>query len=81
MPRRGGVPSCAGPCGLDDPQSVAEEGCAAFGQYPVDACPADYDLVARDGDTLYFGQRPADNDMCTPERRPTELSPLALALQ
>lgn len=69
------------PWAIDEAQSVAEEGCAAFGQYPVDACPADYDLVARDGDTLYFGVRPADNDMCTPERRPTELSPLALALQ
>jgi hypothetical protein len=59
-------------------QSVLEKGCAAFGQYPAASCPADYDLVRRDGTKLSFGKRPADNDMCTPAKRPTELSPLAL---
>jgi hypothetical protein len=63
---------------LEQPQSVAEAGCAAFGQYPIADCSADYDLVAREGDTLRFGARPADNDLCTPEKRPSALSSVAL---
>ena len=59
-------------------QDVLATGCAAFGQYPGSACAADYDLVAYDGEVLRLGARPADNDMCTPDRRPTELSPLPL---
>ena len=59
-------------------QSVYAGGCAAFGQYPQAQCPADYDLVSTDGTTLHFGNRPTDNDMCTAEKRPTALSPLAL---
>jgi hypothetical protein len=74
----------AGGCGgspwqLDQPQSVADDGCAAFGQLPVAQCPADYDLVARDGDALRFGKRPADNAMCSADARPEELSPLSLS--
>lgn len=57
-------------------QDVFASGCAGFGQYPASACPADYDLVRLDGDTLQFGARPADNDMCTPDKRPTTLSPV-----
>jgi hypothetical protein len=57
---------------------VLAAGCPGLGQRPLDACPADYDLVSIEGRSLRFGSRPADNDMCTPERRPTELSPLAL---
>lgn len=61
-------------------QSVLETGCLAFGQYPVDDCGQDHDLVAlsADGSELRFGDRPADNDMCTPAKRPTELSPVVL---
>ncbi len=62
-------------------QEVLETGCAAFGQYPRSRCEADYDLVARDGSTHRFGARPADNDMCSEERRPSELSPLAHELR
>jgi hypothetical protein len=58
-------------------QDVYASGCPAFGQYPQAACSADYDLVRLDGDTLYFGARPANNDMCTPANRPTALSPVA----
>ncbi|MEZ4249557.1 MAG: hypothetical protein R3B99_15115 [Polyangiales bacterium] len=58
-------------------QDVFATGCAGFGQYPADACAADYDLVRVEGDVLQFGARPADNDMCTPEKRPTALSPVA----
>lgn len=58
-------------------QDVYASGCPGLGQYPEATCSADYDLVRLDGDVLYFGARPADNDMCTPENRPTALSPLA----
>jgi hypothetical protein len=53
-------------------------GCAAFGQYPAAQCPADFDLLDVDGGTLHFGNRPADNNMCTPDRRPTQLSTVGL---
>jgi hypothetical protein len=53
-------------------------GCAQLGAYPIAACPTDYDLVAREGATLRFGKRPANNDMCAADKRPTELSPIAL---
>ena len=54
-------------------------GCAGLGAYPIAACAWDYDIVKRDGDRLYFGARPADNNMCSPDRRPTALSPVALS--
>jgi hypothetical protein len=31
-------------------------------------------VIAEDDVKLYFGDRPADNDMSTPEKRPTKLS-------
>ena len=47
-------------------------GCAGLGAYPIADCAADYDIVKLNEDgTLSFGARPADNDMCTPEKRPT----------
>jgi hypothetical protein len=58
-------------------QDVLRTGCAGFGQYPGADCPADFAVVKRDGDDLFFGARPADNDMCTAARRPTALSPVA----
>lgn len=58
-------------------QDVLGTGCAGFGQYPGADCPADYDLVKRDGDDLFFGARPADNNMCTAAKRPAALSPVA----
>jgi hypothetical protein len=57
-------------------QSIYEAGCAGLGQRPRSACAADHDLVKVEGDTLHFGKRPADNDMCSPERRPAELNPM-----
>jgi hypothetical protein len=57
---------------------IYQNGCAPLGQYPAAQCSADYDVVSFDGQTLRFGARPADNNMCTPENRPTELSPVAL---
>jgi hypothetical protein len=54
------------------------DGCPGLGQQPLSTCDRDYDIVWLDGDELRFGLRPADNDMCTEDRRPTELSPLVL---
>lgn len=39
-------------------------------------CGTDHDLVKVDGDKLFFGQRPADGDMCTPDKRPQALTAL-----
>jgi hypothetical protein len=52
---------------------IYQKGCAKMGLQPVAACGGDYDLVALDGDRVEFGVRPADNDMCTAEKRPTAL--------
>ena len=67
-----------GPFTLDGTTSVLEHGCTPFGQYPVAECSQDFDLVSLDDDGLRFGNRPADNDMCTEAKRPTELSPILL---
>lgn len=56
-------------------------GCAGLGSYPIASCPADFDLVSRDGDHLRFGARPADNNMCTEDKRPTALSPIVVERQ
>lgn len=50
---------------------VSSTGCA--GWKPVAVCGEDHDLLAIDAAGLYFGVRPADNDMCTPDKRPTAL--------
>ena len=73
-----GMSDCGGGFAVGRPHDVYERGCPEFGQYPRASCAADYDLVWRDADTLRFGQRPADNNMCTAERRPTSLSPVVL---
>jgi len=59
------------PWALDVAQDVSEAGCAFVPSSP--ACPVEYDLVAPDGDTLYFGTRPVEGDMCSPRDRPSEL--------
>lgn len=73
---------CGGsPWQLGVAQSVYAGGCTAFGQYPQAQCTADYDLLDVEGATLHFGNRPADNNMCTPDRRPMQLSAIALIEQ
>ena len=55
-------------------KDISENGCSAW--QSVKACPGDYDLLSLDSEgKLYFGERPADNNMCSPEKRPTQLSP------
>ena len=53
---------------------ISAAGCAIW--KPVSVCGEDHDLLALDdAGNLYFGVRPADNDMCTPDKRPTALLP------
>jgi hypothetical protein len=55
-------------------KDISENGCS--GWKSVKDCPGDYDLVSIDYEgKLYFGERPVDNDMCSPEKRPTRLTP------
>ena len=72
------MPGCGGGFALGTAKDVYEHGCPELGQYPKATCAADYDLVARDGDALRFSQRPADNNLCTPDHRPAALSQLVL---
>jgi hypothetical protein len=73
-----GMPECGGGFAVGSAHDVYERGCPGFGQYPHSACAADYDVIWREGDQLRFGQRPADNNMCSADRRPAALSPLIL---
>jgi hypothetical protein len=64
------------PCGLElnVEKDVSVVGCA--GWRPVAVCRDDHDLLALDAKGgVYFGVRPRDNDMCTPDKRPTALTP------
>ncbi|MGE5183267.1 MAG: hypothetical protein ACM31C_14455 [Acidobacteriota bacterium] len=76
-----GMPGCGGGFAVGAARDVYEHGCPGFGQYPRAACQADYDLVSRHDGELRFGKRPADNNMCSADRRPTELSDLVLHLR
>jgi hypothetical protein len=58
---------------------VLDSGCAGLGQYPRARCGADFDLVSVEGNTLRFGERPKDNDMCTEAKRPKALASLGMA--
>ncbi len=65
-----------GGCGLETnvEKDISATGCSAW--KPVADCPGDYDLLSLDkAGKLYFGERPADNDMCSPEKRPNALTP------
>jgi hypothetical protein len=53
---------------------ISKAGCAHWA--PVSVCREDNDLLAIDAvGKLFFGVRPNDNDMCSPEKRPTALLP------
>ena len=62
-------------CGLTPnlETDISETGCAAWA--PVEVCGWDHDVIALDETGVHFGVRPADNDMCTPDRRPVALLP------
>ncbi|SHF31132.1 hypothetical protein SAMN05444339_10516 [Loktanella atrilutea] len=63
-------------CGLtyNIETDISVTGCAAW--RPVAVCGEDHDLFAMDAAGVYFGVRPADNDMCAPDKRPTALLPV-----
>lgn len=55
-------------------KDISQTGCARW--KPVADCREDHDLLALDADGgLRFGVRPADNDLCTAEKRPKALLP------
>lgn len=55
-------------------KDISADGCALW--KTVEECPIDYDLLAMDEKgLLYFGVRPPDNDMCSADKRPTQLTP------
>ena len=58
-------------------RDISETGCAAW--RPVAVCGQDHDLLALSSDGLHFGVRPADNDMCSPDKTPTALQPAVVA--
>lgn len=61
-------------------KDISENGCSLW--KPVSECPIDYDLLSLDENgLLYFGQRPADNDMCSEDKRPTSLTPAVTKVQ
>jgi hypothetical protein len=68
----------SGAWSIGQTQDTLAAGCAPIGQYPKDKCPSDNDVVKVDGTRLYFGDRPADNDMCTPDKRPKALTAAAV---
>ncbi len=65
--------------GLEIPQDVSDTGCLSF--LPIGTCPVEYNIVKITGDSLQLGVRPRDNDLCSPEKRPIELSTKALMRQ
>jgi len=52
---------------------ISETGCGSW--KPVADCGIDHDLFAKDEAGVHFGQRPPDNDLCTPDKRPIALLP------
>ncbi|NEQ55757.1 MAG: hypothetical protein F6K11_37590, partial [Leptolyngbya sp. SIO3F4] len=69
-------------CGLTPfvEKDISEDGCSLW--KPVSECPTDFDLLSLDENgLLYFGQRPADNDMCSAKKRPTSLTPAVTKVQ
>jgi hypothetical protein len=60
-------------CGLNVnlEADISLTGCAAW--KPVAECGEDHDLLALSAEGLHFGVRPADNDMCSPDKTPTAL--------
>jgi len=68
-------------CGLTPnlEADISAEGCAAWPS--VADCGQDFDLLAMDANGVYFGVRPDDNNMCSPDGRPTALLMPVVPLQ
>jgi len=67
--------SCGESFGVDRDTDVMDIACPALGFRAFESCQADHDIVLVDGNTLRFGLRPADGDICSDGRRPTALGP------
>ena len=63
-------------CGLTPnlETDISDTGCATW--RPVSVCGEDHDLIALTETGVQFGVRPEDNDLCTPDKRPTALLPV-----
>ncbi len=70
-----GMGGCDLPVNLE--ADISETGCAAWPS--VAACGQEHDLLAMDAGGIYFGARPADNDMCSEDKTPTALLPAVVA--
>jgi hypothetical protein len=57
---------------VGEEQRTTATGCLFF--RPTSVCTTDHDIVKVEGSQLFFGQRPANNDMCTADKRPTALA-------
>lgn len=68
----------AGAWEVGTPQDVTGTGCIGVA-HPVSECPEEYDVVAIEGDALYFGERVTD--MCKVEGRPAALNQYAVVEQ
>lgn len=64
-----GLAGCGLAAGVE--KDISLDGCANW--KPVAQCGEDHDLLAMRDGMLHFGVRPADNDMCTADKRPTAL--------
>lgn len=61
-------------CGLvqNQEKDISQTGCSLWKS--VAQCNEDHDLLSLDKDgKLYFGLRPPDNNMCSADKRPTQL--------
>lgn len=59
---------------LNKEKDISITGCALWRS--VSECSEDHDLLSLDAKgNLYFGVRPSDNDMCTADKRPHQLTP------
>ena len=67
------------PYAVNQAQDIGAAGCKDMGFPSITECPRDHDLLKVEGDgSLRFGKRPADNNMCAPDKRPAELSTVVL---
>jgi hypothetical protein len=65
-----GLVACGLEVGVEGDVSI--QGCANW--KPVAVCKEDHDLLALgENGGLHFGERPRDNNMCTPDKRPKAL--------
>lgn len=60
------------------PMDLAKNDCGNLGQESIERCPVEFDLVNVSGDWIAFGLRPAEGDICAPQRRPKVVAAMVL---